>query len=71
MTNTTSSPERRDLLELADLDRSFPLPPAPWLPPGAVRSVRRTIAPTIAETAQHAGLADIIRETIYGTKSIG
>ena len=61
----------RLVLELADLDQSFPLPPAPWFPPGAVRSVRRTIVHIIAETAQHAGHADIIRETIDGAKTMG
>ena len=61
----------RLVLELADLDRSFPLPPAPWFPPGAVRSLRRTIVHIIAETAQHAGHADIIRETIDGAKTMG
>ncbi len=59
------------VLEVADLDRSFPLPPAPWFPPGAVRSIRRTIVHVIAETAQHAGHADIIRETIDGAKTMG
>jgi uncharacterized damage-inducible protein DinB len=57
--------------ELPDLDRSFPLPSAPWFPAGAVRSVRRTIVHIIAETAQHAGHADIIRETIDGAKTMG
>ena len=61
----------RLVLELDDLDRSFPLPPAPWFPPGATRSVRRTIVHIIAETAQHAGHADIIRETIDGAKTMG
>ena len=61
----------RLVLELPDLDRSFPLPPAPWFPPGATRSVRRTIVHIIAETAQHAGHADIIRETIDGAKTMG
>lgn len=61
----------RLVAELPDLDRSFPLPPAPWFPAGAVRSVRRTIVHIIAETAQHAGHADIIRETIDGAKSMG
>ena len=59
------------VLGVADLDRSFPLPLAPWFPPGAVRSVRRTIVHVIAETAQHAGHADIIRETIDGAKTMG
>ena len=61
----------RLVLELPDLDRSFPLPAAPWFPPGATRSVRRTIVHIIAETAQHAGHADIIRETIDGAKMMG
>ena len=61
----------RLVLELPDLDRSFPLPPAPWFPPGAARSVRRTVVHIIAETAQHAGHADIIRETIDGAKTMG
>jgi hypothetical protein len=60
----------RLVLEL-DLDRAFPLPAAPWFPPGAERSVRRSIVHVIAETAQHAGHADIIRETIDGRKSMG
>lgn len=57
--------------ELPDLDRSFPLPPAPWFEPGASRSVRRTVMHIVAETAQHAGHADIIRETIDGQKTMG
>ena len=57
--------------ELPDLDASFPLPPAPWFALGAVRSVRRTIVHIVAETAQHAGHADIIRETIDGAKTMG
>jgi uncharacterized damage-inducible protein DinB len=56
---------------LPDLDASFPLPDAPWFPPGATRSVRRTVLHIIAETAQHAGHADIIRETIDGAKTMG
>jgi hypothetical protein len=57
--------------ELPDLDRTFPLPTAPWFPPGAIRSVRRTITHIVAETAQHAGHADIIRESIDGAKTMG
>jgi len=61
----------RLVLELEDLDRVFPLPVAPWFPPGSVRSVRRTILHIIAETAQHAGHADILRESIDGSKTMG
>lgn len=56
---------------LPDLDAAFPLPAAPWFPPGATRSVRRTVLHIIGETAQHAGHADIIRETIDGAKTMG
>lgn len=56
---------------LPDLDHSFPLPAAPWFEPGASWSVRRVLLHIIAETAQHAGHADIIRETIDGSKTMG
>ena len=56
---------------LPDLDRSFPLPEAPWFEPGASWSVRRVLLHVLAETSQHAGHADIIRETIDGSKTMG
>lgn len=56
---------------IADLDAEYPLPMAPWFPPGSTRSVRRTITHIIAETAQHAGHADIIREAIDGHLTMG
>ena len=52
-----------------DLSAAHPLPEAPWNEPGAVRSVRRVLMHVIAETAQHAGHADILRETLDGQKS--
>ncbi len=54
-----------------DLDESRPLPAAPWFEPGARWSLRRVLLHIIAETAQHAGHADIIRETIDGAKTMG
>jgi hypothetical protein len=54
-----------------DLDRSHPLPPAPWFAPGASWSCRRVVLHLIAETAQHAGHADIIRESLDGAKTMG
>jgi hypothetical protein len=54
-----------------DLDKSWPLPEAPWFEPGASWSIRRVLLHIVAETAQHAGHADIIRETIDGQKSMG
>jgi hypothetical protein len=56
---------------LPDLDSSHPLPEAPWFEPGARWSARRVLLHVIAETAQHAGHADIIRESIDGAKSMG
>jgi uncharacterized damage-inducible protein DinB len=54
-----------------DLDADAPLPPAPWFEKGARWSVRRTLLHILAETAQHAGHADIIRESIDGQKTMG
>ncbi|AXB42504.1 DinB family protein [Amycolatopsis albispora] len=54
---------------LDDLSATQPLPEAPWHEPGAVRSARRVLMHLIAETAQHTGHADILRETIDGQKA--
>ncbi len=56
---------------LPDLDVSHPLPEAPWFEPGARWSARRVLLHVIAETSQHAGHADIIRESLDGSKSMG
>ncbi|NJC73123.1 DinB family protein [Planosporangium thailandense] len=56
---------------LPDLDAAQPLPEAPWFEPGARWSARRVLLHIIAETAQHAGHADIIREALDGAKSMG
>jgi uncharacterized damage-inducible protein DinB len=64
--NTTQSVE-----QTADLDADHPLPEAPWFEPGARWSVRRVLLHLIAETAQHAGHADIIRESLDGAKTMG
>ncbi len=53
------------------LDASQPLPEAPWFEPGASWSARRVLLHIIGETAQHAGHADIIRESIDGAKTMG
>ncbi|MFI1484972.1 DinB family protein [Streptomyces sp. NPDC020747] len=57
------------IASVPDLSATHPLPEAPWHEPGAVRSVRRVLTQVIAETAQHAGHADILRETLDGQKS--
>jgi len=56
---------------LPDLGADHPLPAAPWNPPGERWSVRRTLMHIATETAQHAGHADIIRESLDGAKSMG
>jgi hypothetical protein len=57
--------------ELPDLDASQPLPEAPWFEPGARWSARRALFHIIAETSQHAGHADILRESLDGAKTMG
>ncbi|WP_367129982.1 DinB family protein [Saccharothrix sp. HUAS TT1] len=66
---TAAKTER--LLRDLDLDTSHPLPVAPWFEPGASWSVRRVVLHLIAETSQHSGHADILRETIDGQKTMG
>ncbi len=59
------------VMSLPSLDVAHPLPDAPWFEQGASWSARRALLHIIAETAQHAGHADIIRESIDGAKSMG
>jgi uncharacterized damage-inducible protein DinB len=56
---------------MPDLDADHALPEAPWFEPGARWSVRRVLLHIIAETSQHAGHADILRESIDGQKTMG
>ncbi|MFJ4096185.1 DinB family protein [Kitasatospora sp. NPDC089913] len=56
---------------LPDLDASHPLPKAPWFEADARWSARRVLLHVIAETAQHAGHADILRESLDGAKTMG
>lgn len=56
--------------ELDTLETVRELPKAPWPMDGAW-SIRRTILHILAETTQHAGHADIIREELDGAKSMG
>ena len=59
------------IASVPSLSTTHPLPEAPWNEPGAVRSVRRVLIHLVAETSQHAGHADIIRESIDGQKTMG
>ena len=65
--------ERTDDLvrTLPDLNVAHPLPEAPWNPPGACWTARRVLMHIMTETAQHAGHADIIRESLDGARSMG
>jgi uncharacterized damage-inducible protein DinB len=56
---------------LPDLNLDHALPEAPWFPPGERWTARRALLHIIAETAQHAGHADIIRESFDGAKTMG
>ncbi|WP_213451722.1 DinB family protein [Rhizomonospora bruguierae] len=59
------------LVATLDLNTAHPLPQAPWFEPGASWSVRRVLLHLIAETSQHAGHADILRESLDGAKTMG
>ncbi|MGA5145935.1 DinB family protein [Streptomyces griseoincarnatus] len=56
---------------LPDLNASWPLPKAPWFEGQPEWSARRVLLHILAETAQHAGHADIIREALDGAKTMG
>jgi hypothetical protein len=56
---------------LPDLGVSRPLPEAPWFEKGKRWSFRQVLLHIIGETAQHAGHADIIRESLDGQKTMG
>ena len=60
-----------ELIRTADLDSAWPLPEAPWFEPNTSWTARRVVLHMIGETAQHAGHADIIRETLDGQKTMG
>jgi uncharacterized damage-inducible protein DinB len=53
------------------LDLEHPLPEAPWFEADGRWSVRRVVLHVVAEIAQHAGHADIIREALDGSKTMG
>ncbi|MEU6564561.1 DinB family protein [Nocardia nova] len=55
---------------LTDLNATWPLPEAPWFQEREW-STRQVLLHIIAETAQHSGHADIIREAIDGAKTMG
>ena len=56
---------------LPDLDAAHPLPEAPWFERGTSWSARRVLLHIIAETSQHAGHADLLREALDGATAMG
>ena len=56
---------------LPSLDLAHELPEAPWFEAGKRWSARRVLQHIVAETAQHAGHADILRESLDGQRSMG
>jgi uncharacterized damage-inducible protein DinB len=60
-----------ELIATVDLDGAQPLPEAPWFEPGESWTARRVFMHILAETTQHAGHADILREHLDGQKSMG
>ena len=64
---------RTDVLvqTLPSLDVDHELPAAPWFRPGTRWSARGVLLHLIAETSQHSGHADIIRESLDGQRTMG
>ncbi|MET8761471.1 DUF664 domain-containing protein [Lentzea sp. NPDC004782] len=58
-----------EAVRAASPDQLIPMPPAPWDPDPAPRSVRRVVLHVLRETAQHSGHADIIREALDGAST--
>ncbi|ASU81969.1 DinB family protein [Nocardiopsis gilva YIM 90087] len=54
---------------LPSLDIAAKLPEAPWFPPNTSWTARRILLHLIRETSQHAGHADIIRESLDGAST--
>lgn len=59
------------VLALPSLDDVFPLPSAPWFPKDGKVSMRWLLLHLVEEYARHAGHADIVRESLDGTKAMG
>jgi len=57
------------VMQIPDLDALVPLPIAPWMPERQWWSARFILLHIIRETAQHAGHADIIRESLDGANT--
>ncbi|MEU5421515.1 DinB family protein [Streptomyces sp. NPDC001407] len=60
----------RFIHSLPSLTETFPLPDAPWFPPGSSVSMRWLLLHLVEEFARHAGHADVIRESLDGRKAL-
>jgi uncharacterized damage-inducible protein DinB len=58
-----------EAVRAASLDKMVEMPSAPWDPNPEPWSVRRIVLHLLRETAQHAGHADIIRESLDGAST--
>jgi uncharacterized damage-inducible protein DinB len=56
--------------DLPGLDVAHRLPTAPWYPPDTSWSARQVLIHILAETTQHAGHADILRESLDGARTM-
>ncbi|MFI1800801.1 DinB family protein [Streptomyces sp. NPDC020379] len=60
----------RFIHSVPSLSDTFPLPEAPWFPPGASVSMRWLLLHLVEELARHAGHADVIRESLDGRSAL-
>jgi uncharacterized damage-inducible protein DinB len=58
------------VIALPNLDDSHELPEAPWFPPRTRWTFRQVLLHILAETAQHSGHADVVREQLDGAKTM-
>ncbi|MEV6672267.1 DinB family protein [Streptomyces sp. NPDC051162] len=60
----------RFIHSVPSLSDTFPLPDAPWFPPGSSVSMRWLLLHLVEELARHAGHADVIRESQDGRTAL-
>jgi uncharacterized damage-inducible protein DinB len=61
---TTAKRTEEVIAGLPDLETAHKLPEAPWYPPDTAWNAREVLLHLLHETAQHAGHADIIKESL-------
>lgn len=65
----TAEETEKIIASAGDLSATYQLPATPWGEPASEYTLRRVLLHVIAETTQHAGHADILRESLDGKKS--